>query len=183
MSTTCSTLTYVYASVRDDRLVDGYDIYTEAVTYEAATASEDPGGVPWIRNPELVAYLNRRIEEEKARGRSITKIAKAGGISRTQFNRWRGVGGPQSIPEADNLLAVCEANGWPPGEPLRILGWDSSEEPVDDAEIRSAVRSLLEVLRDDDTDDGDAEEVVAQLRMLEGLLRARVERRRRGRTE
>lgn len=162
-------------------MVDVYAIYTEAVTYEAAATSEDPDGVPWIRNPDLVVYLNNRIEEERARGRSITKIAEAGHISRTQFNRWRGIGGPQSIPDADNLLAVCEGNGWPPGEPLRILGWDGSAEPADDVEIRAAVRSLLDVLRDDDTDDGDAEEVVAQLRMLEGLLRARVERRRRDR--
>jgi hypothetical protein len=162
-------------------LVDVYDIYTEAVTHEAATASEDPDGVPWIRNPELVAYLNQRVEEERARGRSITKIAKAGGISRTQFNRWRGVAGPQSIPDADNLLAVCEGNGWPPEEPLRILGWDGSVPVAGDAEIRSAVRSLMGVLRDEDTDADDAREVVAQLQLLESLLRERAARRRRDR--
>jgi hypothetical protein len=174
-------MTYVYASVREERKVDVYAIYTEAVTYEGATASEDPDEVPWIRNPELVAYLNRQIEEERARGRTITEIAKAGDISRTQFNRWRGVGGPQSIPDADNLVAVCVGNGWPPAEPLRILGWDGSSSTADDAEIRSAVGSLLEVLRDEDLDDADAEEALAQLRMLETLLRARAERRRRNR--
>lgn len=174
-------MTYVYASVREDRLVDVYDIYTEEVTYEGATASEDPDEVQWIRNPDLVVYLNRKIDEERAKGRTITEIARAGGISRTQFNRWRGIGGPQSIPDADNIVAVCVGNGWAPAEALRVLGWDGSSATSDDEEIRAAVGSLLEVLRDEDLDDADAEEALAQLRMIESLLRARAERRRRNR--
>jgi hypothetical protein len=173
-------MTYVYASVRQYRKVDVYAIYTEAVTHEGATAGQDPDEVIWIRNPDLAAFLNRKVAEERDRGVTITEIATRGNISRQQFNRWRGKGGPQSIPDAQNLIEVCEANGWDTAEALRVLGWGDAAR-ADDDHIRQATSSLLEVLRDDDVTPEDAEEAVAQLRLLESLLRARAERRRRDR--
>jgi hypothetical protein len=173
-------MTYVYASVCQDRKVDVYAIYTEAVTHEGAAAGQDPGEVVWIRNPDLVVFLNRKIAEAKGHGVTITEIANRGNISRQQFNRWRGIGGPQSIPDAQNLIEVCEGNGWETAEALRVLGWGDAARPDDD-HIRRVTGALLAVLADEYSTPEDEAEAVAQLELLESLLRARAERRRRDR--
>ena len=140
----------------------------------AARELEEPE-TPWIRNPEFVSYLNRKIAEERAHGVTIGEIASRGKMSVAQLKRWRGIGGPQSIPDPPNLIEFCNGNGWPLEEPFQVLGWGepAALQAADRAE--EAVFALLAVIRDPRTKDADRDRALEQLEFLTEMLRGRVE--------
>lgn len=125
---------------------------------------------PWIRNPDLVVWLERVIAEKRAEGKTIGEVAGDGAISTSQLKRWRGIGGPQSIPEPESLLEFCAGNALDPDEPFRILGWTSPAARLPRAHVREV---LAEVLDDPKLSDEDVEDVIALLKTLAAQRRTR----------
>lgn len=145
---------------------------------DAATAADEPAG--HIRNADFVNWVDRvsaRIQREE--GLTKAEIAERGGISRQQYNLWRGVGGPQSLPLAPNLIRFCVGNKLPLAEPYRVLGW--GEPPrlsAADEEVEAALIAVVDALGDERLHADDRAEILAHLDLLVAQLRARAERRR-----
>lgn len=145
---------------------------------DAVAADEEP--VPHIRNQAFVDWIERvtaRIQDAEDLTRE--QIAGRGGMSRQQYNRWRGIGGPQSIPEPESLIAFCVGNKLDLVEPYRILGWGEPPRLSSaDRHTEAALVAVAEALDDDALDEADRAEVLAQLDFLVDQLRARAQRRR-----
>ncbi|WP_158299719.1 helix-turn-helix domain-containing protein [Glycomyces paridis] len=150
---------------------------------------DGPGEVPSLRNPAFKDWVERSVTElQRLHGWTKAEVARRGGLSRQQVNRWRGIGGPQSLPEAETLIVFCRSLDLDLAEPYRILGWDAATptaggrrpapHPVADHELRMKMQRVRFLLEDPYLDDDDRALLEHMMDTLIVQLEVRVARRR-----
>lgn len=155
---------------RDNRPANG--------TYrDGVAAAVDPA----VARSRFARFVERALEDARARGMTDREIARASRVATSTFHRWR-MGETKGLPKLPQVRAFCDATGASIEEAMRVLGMTDTEPvPTPEQPMPRDVRILLRRLADPNTPADEATFYRMTLQMLAARAVAAERDERRGR--